>query len=158
MVVAALVPRVVDEQRIGGNSIHQRLASIHVVPPQLYSKLLECTNCAIPKHHRAPPCPGKYNQNLYHRYYRECYLCPGVKAKTVQVIVAEFGVDMRKFPMRKHLGSWSSRCPAQYQSAAGKQKAERTRPGNGWLRSALVEAAWAAVRSHDNCLAASTIA
>jgi transposase len=84
---------------------------------------------------------------------RRLMTIPGVQTKTAQVMVAEFGVDMSKFPTRKHLGSWSSLCPGQYQSA-GRRQAERTRPGNGWLRSALVEAAWAAVRSDDNYLAA----
>ena len=78
---------------------------------------------------------------------------PGVQTKTAEVMVAECGVEMSKFPTRKHLGSWSGLAPGQHQSA-GRRKAERTRRGNRWLRSALVEAAWAAVHSNDNYLAA----
>jgi transposase len=78
---------------------------------------------------------------------------PGVGVKTAQVMVAEFGVDMSKFPTRKHLGAWSGLCPGQHQSA-GRRKTQRTRPGNRWLRSACMEAAWAAVREGDNYLAA----
>lgn len=77
---------------------------------------------------------------------------PGVQAKTAEVMMAEFGVDMSRFPTRKHLGSWSGLSPGQHQSA-GRRKTERTRRGNRWLRSALVEAAWAAVHSNDNYLA-----
>jgi transposase len=78
---------------------------------------------------------------------------PGVQTKTAEVMVAEFGVDMSRFPTRKHLGSWSGMAPGQHQRA-GRRKAEGTRRGNRWLRSALVEAAWAAVHSNDNYFAA----
>ncbi len=78
---------------------------------------------------------------------------PGVGVKTAEAMVAEFGVDMSKFPTRKHLGTWSGLSPGQHQSG-GRRRTQRTRAGNRWLRSALVEAAWVAVRQDDNYLAA----
>jgi transposase len=77
---------------------------------------------------------------------------PGVKQRTAEVIVAECGVDMRRFPTPAHLASWAGMCPGNNESA-GKRKSGRTRQGSKWLRIALIEAAQAAARS-DTALSA----
>jgi len=74
---------------------------------------------------------------------------PGVGTKTAQIIVAEIGVDMSRFPTPGHLASWAGVCPGNNESA-GKHRSTHTRSGNQWLTSALVEAAWAAVHT-KNC-------
>ena len=66
----------------------------------------------------------------------------GVGQRTAQVIIAEIGVDMKRFPTSRHLASWAGMCPGNNESA-GKRKSGRTRKGNVWLRTALVEAAQA---------------
>jgi transposase len=78
---------------------------------------------------------------------------PGIGPRNAQEILAEIGVDMNRFPTEEHLSSWAKVCPGNNESA-GKRKNGHTGYGNPWLRSALVEAAWAAVRTKGSYLSA----
>ncbi|MFZ1307654.1 MAG: transposase, partial [Candidatus Microthrix parvicella] len=78
---------------------------------------------------------------------------PGVSQRTAQVIIAEIGADMSRFPDAGHLASWAGMCPGNNESA-GKHRSGRTRHGSKWLRKALIEAAHAASRTKDTYLAA----
>jgi transposase len=71
---------------------------------------------------------------------------PGVSERTAEVLVAEVGVDMDQFPTSRHLASWAGVCPGNDESA-GKRRTGRTTRGSRWLRTALVQAAWAASRA-----------
>ena len=77
----------------------------------------------------------------------------GIARRTAEVIIAEIGVDMTVFPNEHHLASWAGMCPGNNESA-GKHKSGKTRKGDRWLRTALVEAAAAAIRTKDSALAA----
>jgi transposase len=72
---------------------------------------------------------------------------PGIGERTAQVIVSEIGVDMSRFPTAACLASWAGLCPGNNESA-GKHGNTRTRKGNREIRTALVEAAWAAARTN----------
>ena len=76
---------------------------------------------------------------------------PGVGRETAEVIVAEIGVDMSRFPTGGHLSSWAGLAPGNNLSA-GKSKSGRTRKGDKWLRTALVQAAKAATKSKKSYL------
>ncbi len=78
---------------------------------------------------------------------------PGVSEVTAHVIVAEIGVDMTRFPSDAHLRSWAGFCPRNDESA-GKRRSTRVRKGAPWLKTTLVSAAWAAVRTKDSYLQA----
>jgi transposase len=78
---------------------------------------------------------------------------PGVGPRTAEILIAELGVDMRQFPTARHAASWAGLCPGTHESA-GKRRPVRTRKGNRWLRTALIEAALAAVNVRDSALAA----
>jgi transposase len=78
---------------------------------------------------------------------------PGVGRRTAEVLVAELGVEMTRFPSAAHLASWAGMAPGNNESA-GKRRSGRTRQANPWLRASLVEAARAAARTKDTYLAA----
>lgn len=78
---------------------------------------------------------------------------PGVSDLTARVMVAEIGVDMSRFPSSGHLVSWAGLCPRNDESA-GKRRSTRVRRSGTWLKTALVTAAWAAIRVNDSYLRA----
>lgn len=69
----------------------------------------------------------------------------GVKRRVAEVVLAELGPDLSRFADARHPCSWAALCPGNHESA-GKRRSGRMRHGNRWLRSALLQAAWAAVK------------
>jgi transposase len=78
---------------------------------------------------------------------------PGVSDIGSQVIVSEIGTDMSRFPSESHLISWAGMCPRNDESAS-KRRSNRVRKGAPWLKTTLVQCAWAAVRKKDSYLKA----
>jgi transposase len=77
---------------------------------------------------------------------------PGVARRTAEVIIAETGADMSRFPTADHLASWAGMAPGNHQSA-GRRYSGRTTGGTTWLREALRQAATAAAKTKDTYLA-----
>jgi transposase len=78
---------------------------------------------------------------------------PGISALSAQVVVAEIGIDMHRFPSAGHLLSWAGLCPRNDESA-GKRRSNRMRKGAPWLKTTLVQCAWAAARTKGSYLQA----
>jgi len=76
---------------------------------------------------------------------------PGVDRRGAEVLVAETGAEMSRFPSAGHLASWAGRCPGNNESA-GKHYSGRMRKGSKWLAATLVECASAASRSKGTYL------
>lgn len=73
---------------------------------------------------------------------------PGVGEHIAVCIISEIGVDMQQFASHKHLASWAGISPGNNESA-GKNRSGRTRQGNKWLKTKLVEGAWSAMHSKE---------
>jgi len=78
---------------------------------------------------------------------------PGVSNIVAHVLVGEVGTDMSRFPTAGHLISWAGLCPRNDESA-GKRRSTRLRKGDNWLKTTLVQAAWAAARKKGSYLQA----
>jgi transposase len=78
---------------------------------------------------------------------------PGISGLSARAIIAEIGTDMGRFPTAGHLVSWAGLCPRNDESA-GKRRSTRLRKGAPWLKTTLVQCAWAASNKRDSHLRA----
>jgi transposase len=78
---------------------------------------------------------------------------PGVKNLSARAILSEIGIDMSRFPTDANLVSWACICPRNDESA-GKRRSTRIRKGSPWLKTTLVQCAWAATRTKGTYLQA----
>lgn len=73
----------------------------------------------------------------------------GIGQRIAEVIIAEIGIDMSRFPSEKHLSKWAGLAPGN-NASGGRRRSGRTTKGNQALRTALVQAAWVAVRKKES--------
>ena len=90
---------------------------------------------------------AEVNRDLdpFRQAVRQLRTIPGVSDLTAQVIISEIGTDMGRFPTAGHLISWAGLCPRNDESA-GKRRSTRLRKGAPWLKTTLIQCAWAASR------------
>jgi transposase len=74
---------------------------------------------------------------------------PGVGQLAGASILAETGTDLSPFPTAEQMASWAGLCPGNRESA-GIQKGRQMTHGNSYLRTALVQCAWAATRKQGS--------
>jgi transposase len=139
-ILAALIdgerdPRVLTEALIGHfDAGHAQLARSMLHRLELIEDALEELNAVI-----ATACrPWAHQLELLQTI-------PGVGERGAQVILAETGGDMSRFPSAAHLAAWAGVAPTVYESA-GKRSPTGARHGNKWLTTMLVEAAAATAR------------
>jgi len=78
---------------------------------------------------------------------------PGLSSLSAEVIVSEIGIDMSRFPTEAQLIAWAGLCPKNDESA-GKRRSNRIKKGAPWLKTTLVQCAWAATRKKGSYLQA----
>jgi len=78
---------------------------------------------------------------------------PGIGRRVAEILAAEIGMDMNRWPTARHIASWAHLSP-ECNESAGKRKSTKTGKGNPWLKSVLVEAAQAAAHTKDTYLSA----
>jgi transposase len=78
---------------------------------------------------------------------------PGVSSLAAEVIVSEIGIDMSRFKTDGNLISWAGLCPKNDESA-GKRRSNRMKKGAPWLKTTLIQCAWAASRTKESYLQA----
>ena len=127
-------------------------------------KLREALTGHVKEHHRKQLLWAKEEYDLYQKQINDCLqemqrICddhfslavkllqtlPGVSRIAAMTIIAETGGDMRVFENSGKITGWTGLRPRNDESA-GKYKSTATTKGNKYLRSILVQCAWAASR------------
>jgi transposase len=137
----ALEGRVTEHHRFQLRLLMGQLGQLEGLIGRLDARVAEVMQAATAKDQ--PPPFGEAADRLA--------TIPGVATRSAEVIVAEIGPDMSKFPTAGHLASWAGLCPGHDQSA-GKRRSGRTTKGSVWLRSMLVQVAWAASHTKGTIL------
>jgi len=138
------------------DALHGRLREQHRVLLQLHLQQWDAIDAAIRRiDQRVAEQIERVDAEAADRQppFRELIPClcaiPGVSFLSATAILAEIGRDMSRFPTAGHLIAWAGLCPGQNESA-GKRKSSRLRRGAPWLKTMLVQCAWAAKRAKNS--------
>jgi transposase len=165
--LVGLTGRAILRALIGGEKDPQKLASLgHKQLKCSREELAEALHGTVTDHHRLllrlhlhtyeqlQQSIGELEEHIeqHMRPFREqvelLKTIPGIRDATAHVLAAEIGLDMSRVPTDAHLRSWAGLCPRNDESA-GKRRSTRIRHGAPWLKTTLVQAAWAATRSKN---------
>ena len=138
------------------DALHGRLTDHHRFLLELHLGQYDALNAAIERIDRQLDAAiAKMDEEVAagHATFRALItlLCtiPGVSTLAAITILAEIGRDMSRFTTAGHLVAWAGLCPGHNESA-GKRKSSRLRKGAPWLKTMLVQCAWAAKRKKDS--------
>jgi len=148
---------------------HRFLLAAHLIHIDFLDERIACFDQRIVAHierfSSSPPAPSENqddpggsaregeNPLTYAEAIELLDTIPGVNQRLAEVLVAEMGTDMSRFPSENHLSSWAGVAPGNNESA-GKRRSGKTNPGNPALRKGLVQAAQGAKRKKGSYLAA----
>lgn len=131
------------------DALHGRVTEHHRFMLGLHLRHIETLDLAVERvEARLNVAMGPFRDS-----WKRLTTIPGVKDTVAQVIVAEVGDQMDRFADAGHLVSWAGLCPRMNESA-GKRMSTRIQPGDPWLKTTLVQAAWAAARKKKTYLRA----
>ena len=162
-ILAALVAGETDPQRLADltrgrqkatradlvDALHGRITDHHRFMIQLHLTQIDAlTNAVATIEARIGDALGPF-----HAAASLLRTMPGLSDTTARVLIAEIGTDMTRFTTAGHLISWAGLCP-RLDESAGKRRSTRTRRTARWLKTTLINAAWAATRKKDSYLRA----
>ncbi len=155
--LAALADRRIKAQpKALYDALHGRLTDHHRFMLQLYLEQYDALAASITKIDQAVDAAiarmdeeVEAGQATFRSLIILLCTMPGVGTLAATMILAEIGRDMSRFPTAGHLVAWAGLCPGQNESA-GKRKSSRLRKGAPWLKTMLVQCAWAASRKKDS--------
>jgi len=131
------------------DALHGRVTEHHRFMIQLHLTQIEALDAAVATiEARIGDALGPFRAAV-----RLLTTMPGLSDTTARVLIAEIGTDMTRFPTVGHLISWAGLCP-RLDESAGKRRSNRTRRTAPWLKTTLINAAWAATRKKDSYLRA----
>lgn len=77
---------------------------------------------------------------------------PGVNRILATDLIGEIGTDLSAWPSDRHFAAWTGTCPGNRESAGARRKA-KTREGNPYIKTILIQAAVSARQTHGSHLA-----
>ena len=138
------------------DALHGRLTDHHRFLLRLYLKQYDALDAAIVEINQQVDAAvtrmdeeTKVDQRPFRSLIGLLCTIPGVSTLGAMIILSEIGPDMSRFHTAGHLLAWAGLCPGQNESA-GKRKSSRLRKGAPWLKTLLVQCAWAATRKKDS--------
>ncbi len=138
------------------DALHGRLTDHHRFLLRMYLKQYDAVAAAIADIDRQVDASitrmdeeAKAGRRPFRPLIKLLCTVPGVSTLGGTIVLSEIGLDMDRFPTAGHLLAWAGLCPSQNESA-GKRKKSRLRKGAPWLKTLLVQCAWAATRKKDS--------
>jgi transposase len=128
---------------------HRFVLKLHLEKYDALEKTIRVIDAEVEKRVARLDKEAKAAETPFSRLIELLVSIPGVSQLSATTILSEIGRDMGRFPTAGHLIAWAGLCPGQNESA-GKRKRSRLRKGAPWLKTMLVQCAWAAKRQKDS--------